>query len=278
MIVAVEQTLTVTLTHSILFVTDSQFVVNVVDQILDGTISKSPHKKAHWDLISRLSDAWQPARLHLLKIKPHLQLHEATSRADAWHIRGNAYADEAAGKSRTLDDQDFDSLCQHVRNHRQQQHNLLSSVYQYLVALACSRMEKLEQLPPGSDANPAGPAHRTSATAFNRAIGACRSWVAKPPLFPMPQEPHQVVFWCCPWGTNLARRVWEYCNLLKWLDPAQVTDPHDHGISWTELACSFMLWSGRHLPVRISYKESLITVPYDDLRVQCLPVKSRSLG
>lgn len=71
--------------------------------------------------------------------------------------------------------------------------------------------------------------------------------------------------------------VWEFCTTLRWPEPTQAPMQNDYGISWTELACSFMLWSNRLLPVRLRHQEFAETVPYHDPKVQLLPVKSRSL-
>lgn len=103
-------------------------------------------------------------------------------------------------------------------------------------------MEKLESKPDPESGVPDRSAPRTAATTFSRTLHAFRSWVAKEPFFLPPPEPHRVVFWCCPWGVNLARMVWEYCSILKWPDPSQAHDTRDHGISWTELACSFICY------------------------------------
>lgn len=57
---------------------------------------------------------------------------------------------------------------------------------------------------------------------------------------------HLTVFWSCTWGANYARLVWEYFLQLKWPQKKSSKDP---GITWVELAISFILWSGWPLPV-----------------------------
>lgn len=132
-------------------------------------------------------------------------------------------------------------------------------------------MHKLETQPDLFTGTQAPEAPRTTATAFHHTRHTLRTWSSKEPFFENPPEPHRVVFWCSPWGVNLTRMVWAFCSLLKWPNPSQTHDPRDLGISWTKLACSFMIWSGRVLPVRIRVHEKLVIVPYCDERVQLLP-------
>ena len=277
MIIAVETTLTVTLTHSILFVTDSQYVISIIYRIHNGTIMRHPHKTSHWDLVHRLIQIWDGNRFTVQKIKSHLQLDMATSQQELWHIHGNACADEAAGKSRQLDDEEFSTLCQQVRLHRTQQQKNLTLVYHYLLDFACERMHKLETKTHDPQDSQASGVSRNTEAAFQTTLRTLKTWMPKVPFFPTPPEPHRVVFWCSPWGVNLTRMVWAFSTLLRWPDPSQAHDPRDLGISWTELACSFMLWSNRVLPIRLKIHDKLVTTPYTDPRVQILPIKARSL-
>ena len=78
------------------FYTDSQFVVNVIAHIDADTIHESPHKRDHWDLIIRLCQVWDRSRFHVFKIKSHLQIDNAHSYTEAYHILGNTLADEGS--------------------------------------------------------------------------------------------------------------------------------------------------------------------------------------
>lgn len=51
----------------------------------------------------------------------------------------------------------------------------------------------------------------------------------------------------------------------------------EQGITWTELAFSFMLWSNSVLPIRIQDKGSTQVLPFEDPRVSLLPVKQKSV-
>ena len=86
-----------------------------------------------------------------------------------------------------------------------------------------------------------------------------------------------MVFWSCPWGCNYARLVWSFCSLLQW--PAENTAPmpKDPGISWTELAVSFMLWAGRSLPSRVAGKTSNEVLEYHDPKTSLQPTKLKSV-
>ena len=71
--------------------------------------------------------------------------------------------------------------------------------------------------------------------------------------------------------------VWKYCSDLVWPDPSTATTPGDPGISWTELAISFMHWSNQFLPIRIKKDKGYHTLQYADPQVSLLPVKAKSL-
>ena len=279
MVIAVEQVVSCSATHSVAFVTDSQFVADILSAIESGTIWRHPHKQAHWDLIQRLLELWDSSRYFVLKIKSHQTLSDANNQLEAWHIHGNACADEAAGKARLTDDLTFSTLCQPARVHRLQESNHCDKLYAYLVDLALSRMLKIEQhrCPDVSGAAPAGMQSTSAHTAYLTQMQKLRVWVVQGHLFEHPAEPHRVVFWCCPWGTNLARMVWLYCRQLSWPCPDTPPITGEQGISWTELACSFMLWSRRPLPIKLREANKTLLLPYDDPRVSVLPLKQRSV-
>lgn len=72
----------------------------------------------------------------------------------------------------------------------------------------------------------------------------------------MPPEPHRVVFGqvhgvLYTFMRSVTGLVWQFCTLLKWPTKESSRVAHDSGISWVELAVSFMRWSGRYLPVEI---------------------------
>lgn len=102
-------------------------------------------------------------------------------------------------------------------------------------------------------------------------------WLISTEAHPLPPEPHQTVFWACTWGINMARLVWQFLTTLKWPPEATSPDRTDVGISWVELAISFMLWSGQTLPVKIRIDKGWRAYPLDDPKVQMQPPAQRSL-
>ena len=279
MVIAVEQVQACQGTHTVLFVTDSQFVCNIIEEIQNETIFRHPHKQAHWDLVQRLLELWDTVRFRILKIHSHKDLISASSHIEAWHIHGNSLADEVAGKVRKTDDTEFSQICTDIKQHRLSQLKIFENVYKYLVDLALMRMAKQEKDLAGSSSRHTtlGPASQQAQTAYQKQMTKLRGWIVRGSSFVMPPEPHRVVFWSCPWGTNLARLIWTYCGLLLWPHPDEAPAPGEQGISWTELAISFMLWAQCRLPVRIKENSSNIILPYDDEKTQLLPVKQRSI-
>ena len=65
--------------------------------------------------------------------------------------------------------------------------------------------------------------------------------------------------------------------MLKWPAENAAPVPKDPGISWTELAVSFMLWAGRSLPIRVANKASQEILEYDDPKTSLQPVKLKSV-
>ena len=261
------------------FVTDSQFVFDIVHAINCDSIHRHPHKHAHWDLIERLSQIWHSAKFQIRKIKSHQSLEQAQTQADMWHIQGNSYADEVAGKVRCTDDPDFSTLCNTIRTHYTKETAILNKVHDYLIDLSLARMLKLEQKQAGDSHQgaPVGLDSRPALLAFHHQLNRLRNWKVVGRLFEHPPEPHRVVFWCSPWGASLTYLIWKFCRSLDWPHPEEAPAPGDQGISWTELAFSFMLWSNTVLPVRLQDSRDTLILPFDDARVTLLPVKQRSV-
>lgn len=276
MVVAVEYAAKDNPTTPVTFVTDSQYVVHCISRIEDRTHSQNPHKKSHWDLMSRLACAWDPHRFSVLKIKSHTDITMASNAQEALHIKGNDLA--AAARLRTTDDPTFDALCKETRSFMNQQQDIFHNIYLYLLDIAYDRMTKLEE----ASAKPslhsaAGPLSAAEADVFANQIHKLRTWEPQGEPFATPAEPHRVVFWCSTWGSNITSLVWRFCALLRWLHPDAATQPGDPGISWTELAISFMLWSNRYLPLRVKETKGYKYLDFTDPAAQLLPVKSRSV-
>ena len=241
-------------------------------------------------MIRRPSQVWDSDRFHAFKIRAHQRLEDAQSSADEYHILGNIFADEAAGRTCATELPDFLTLCNYVQKHYNIQQKHMTEVYKYLLDLSCERMTQLEQQEekkyPGPDISTN---HRDAGTdetqqdhpnlthSFHKQIRSLRDWPIANNIFEMPEEPHRVVFWSCPWGSNYARLVWSFCSTLKWPAPDTAPIPNDPGISWTELSVSFMLWAGRMLPIRIKTGQGSEILEYHETKVTLQPVKSKSI-
>lgn len=75
----------------------------------------------------------------------------------------------------------------------------------------------------------------------------------------------------------MSRLVWQFLTLLKWLLDTTPRQRGDCGISWEELAFSFMLWSGQQLPVKVRTDKGWRAYPVHDPKVQLLPPAHRSV-
>ena len=272
-------------TSQVSFFTDSQFVVNVISHIEEGTILESPHKRDHWDLITQLCKVWICHRFHVFKIRSHQKLEDAHSSEEEYHILGNVFADEAAVRTCAADLPEFLQQCERLRAHYQNQRQHIYEIYKYILDLSCERMTTLDEIATenkksmnADDQQTAEGQQSTILTpSFSFKLAELRDWALATNLFVLPAEPHRVVFWSCPWGCNYARLVWTFCSLLKWPAENAAPVPKDPGISWTELAVSFMLWAGRSLPIRVANKASQEILEYDDPKTSLQPVKLKSV-
>ena len=272
-------------TSQVSFYTDSQFVVNVISHIEEGTILESPHKRDHWDLITQLCKVWICHRFHVFKIRSHQKLEDAHSSEEEYHILGNMFADEAAVRTCAADLPDFLQQCEHLRAHYQTQRQNIYEIYKYILDLSCERMTTLDEIATenkktmnaADQQTEAGQQSTILTPSFSSKLAELRDWPSATNLFTLPAEPHRVVFWSCPWGCNHARLVWTFCTVLKWPAETAAPVPKDPGISWTELAVSFMLWAGRSLPIRVANKASQEILEYDDPKTSLQPVKLKSV-
>lgn len=198
---AAEQSHDIPEPHHVTFYTDSQFVINTILKIEDGSIQACPHKRDHWDLIEHLTQVWQTHRFHACKIKSHRKLTDAQSYADALNIQGNNFADEAAVRTCAIDLPEFTVLCTQVRQHYQTQSETLKLVYQFLLDLSCARMTKLEEQHiinkeerTKSLREQAPDAIQGRNTPYlQEQVMLLRDWPCPCPVFAMPEEPHRVV-------------------------------------------------------------------------------------
>ena len=155
---------------------------------------------------------------------------------------------------------------------------IFHKIYMYLIDLAHARMYKLDNTKQKRTINAeGGPTSGEGVDVFQQQIQKLQQWQVQEAAFDIPPIPHRVVFWCSVWGTNMTHLVWQFCTLLRWPDPNTPRQPTDPGISWMELAISFMIWSNQYLPIRIKEGTTYQYLAYQDPQVQLLPVKSRSI-
>lgn len=257
------------------FGTDSQFALSIVEKVVNFAIDRYPHKHDHWDIIQRLQAVWDPNRFRAFKIKSHQKLEDATNETDLWNIQGNTCADQAAVRMRQTDLPEFDELCRSVMEHYQAQKAFHTKILHYFLDIAYARLSTVPHGTPDIEISSTS-AHSRDTPQLMRHIALFRAWTVDGEHFEQPPEPHCTAFWSCTWGANYARLVWEFCTFLHW-PKHQKNTTKDPGITWVELAISFMLWSGWTLPVKIPVDDIQIAYPLTHEKVQMLPLKKRSL-
>ena len=129
------------------------------------------------DLIERLQDVWDPSRFHC-KIKSQ-KLEDATNRKQLLDIQGNAFADNAAVKTRQLDDIEFQELCQQIRQHYIDQTHMFDHLCAYLLDIAYARMLKdAEDIPTKQDPLGHSDPHRSQRdnSQFQQHMAKLKNW------------------------------------------------------------------------------------------------------
>lgn len=86
------------------------------------------------------------------------------------------------------------------------------------------------------------------------------------------------MLWCCAWGPGHAALVRDFLAQLRSPDVEADDDPQDPGTPWLELAVSYILWSGRRLPIKPKGDKDGQALEFLDARVQLLPNRERWWG
>lgn len=86
-----------------------------------------------------------------------MSLSDATNLKQLYDIQGNDFADKAAVQSRQMGLPEFETLCQEVRLHYQQQRSMFEKLLHYLLDLAYARMMKQDENVQEPDTVPSDP-------------------------------------------------------------------------------------------------------------------------
>ena len=206
--------------------TDSQYVLDIAEKIRQYPDVKAFHKAKNFDLLSSFWHQLRTGHITLRKVKAHAFTKEDSVTTSFLKL-GNMAADAAAKVARL----------QYEQRHLERQHDddldkVQQQHFQLLYDLHCARdkwfamnEEKLT-LPTG---------HRNSL----QWMGELQHYTVTSPREPIifPTEVTEILDTCL-WGTEYSLQIFQWLQLLQF--PEQ-QDDNDPGISWYELAVSFLM-------------------------------------
>ena len=261
MVLAVEEISKQNPVPSARFITDSQYVCDLISLISCDMLIPDYCKSANGDLIGRLRAAWIKDQFHVQKIRSHQKITHHEEMKISWDKIGNACADYTASKAMVHLPSPIRHLSHQIASfHSTEKMNLLK-VLKFFVDHNRLRAQLIQNhiVTPlrfsesQTTAIPTG--NHFGMTSQAMGIDAYKILSDFNPVYnksfntDIPDE-H---FECVLQGSNVAKAVSEWAQLLRWPDNADETyqNDADWGISWFELLISFCLATRHFFPIRI---------------------------
>eukprot|EP00438_Fugacium_kawagutii_P032592 Skav236458 [mRNA] locus=scaffold1758:491624:494703:+ [translate_table: standard] len=243
------------------FVTDAQYVHDLVQYIEHPSDSAIDVNTSNCDIIEHIIPLWQASRFRVRKVKSHRSPNSATDIQDLYDILGNACADAAVSAILKKASGPIAAMSQRIASFHQNEKMMLHKVFQYLVDLNKARIRSLPTadvkpspvvLPPKQ---PAGtPVVLPSDVMGADALPVLQHFAPEDyEAMAHAEMPTEEVLQACQQGANMARAVVIWLQKLKWPKMDEAFKPHrsDWGISWIELFYDFHAFTGMFFPVRI---------------------------
>ena len=248
-------------------VTDSSYVVRVLQGFGKGLTAKDFCRAANLDLILLMEATWVPGTA-VRKVKSHVPDCEAL-RATAhclWDILGNRAVDAACKSALQLDMDIVHELAHATKVAVQEQLVALRQVFAYLLELNAAQLLLQPRQNSGGSQVAAPhmdcPVLQDGSPAVQRwTTLRTRVWVG-PPSPP----PTRAVFLGSPWGVRFTWMVWHWSQMVVWYK--QEPGPAS-GTTALELLCHFLVTTGELPPVRIvadDGKSRMVSCPIDQVR------------
>ena len=263
--------------HTLVITTDSQYVINTVQQVTRPHTFPSWHRLANADLLQLIATYWQPSKFLLRKVRSHqniTQMSPGPARDDAL---GNSWADTAAVRARQTDHPVIDSLFRRAQLWHNDQYTQTRCILEYLAALNLHHIQLKQTHTQNTTTGPSADLHTDWGTIFR----ARERYSIPIPADIYQPEVHPAFIAACVWGNQYADLVLRFCASLRWpssdghYTDTTITD----GITWHELAVAFIVNTGLQFPTWIRLGNSTRAQPihWQDPRVLALPVPRRSL-
>ena len=227
--------------HAGTVVSDSQYALTAVHMCRTAQDHRFLHKHANYDLLQKLWHALQNSQLAFEKIKSHQPLECAKTDAEAIRIYGNALADSAAQQAvhryRKVHPRYAD-----LAEEEEMQANL-QKVWTFRYGL----MKKRAQL---SVANSATEKVTIPGEPVPTLVQSLKLFAPYNPDQPNLCIPDELLRWSL-WGTAYSRDLFAWMKQLKWNPNPDNDRASQVGVSWLELALSFIWATSRIPPVNL---------------------------
>ena len=220
--------------------TDSTVALSVALRCIQGEPIINFQGDADFDLVIRLWPCLQYGKRQFFKVKAHRE-NEQTDAITMYHRLGNKRANDAAILA-------CKNFCPELVNDLQQMHEEVNNHRYHIRNLFKFYLEshqhraKLDSNVPAVDESTTMPHSRQAV------LEKIKSYQVADPWKRLPLPMHQLQY--CAWGDTFAKAMLVWMDAVKWPKMEALVDQQDIGISWAELAISFMLHSNLYFPVK----------------------------
>ena len=239
-------------------VTDSQYVINMVESLKRIRSIDVFQGSVNFDLLSSIWEKLQQGAFNIVKVAAHKLHHAEDNITVEFHKLGNEAADQSA-KSAWRKFVYSESLL--VDNGDLYETVSYDKILQFRYALQVARAKALQ----GQQLQDA---HLRADRTFTTQINSLKNWQVNNFWQFTYLQDHDVNLPYCLWGTQYAKQLLVWLSTLKW--PSEQSERRGCGITWYELALNFMLTMQVGLVVNTSSEKkqfSLKRLPMDSKEV-----------
>ena len=290
LLIALRAAMSLPASTCVVFVTDCQYVVNMIRKIVSQGPNFISGKTCHADILNDIASMWDTSRFQIRKVRSHQSFSSAQTLSQLWDRAGNHCADIAATSSLKNIPKPLRDISDENATWVRTERIWLRRVCHYFLALVRQRME-LFKLPENTgrhdtDRNGDASQHVMPPNLFGE--DAFRFLTDFHPadysMLPSIREvavPDAGILQLFLQGANIAQAMCRWCQTLKWpsnLDSSYLVET-DWGILWAELFVNFLLVTGLFFPIKISGNGSTaVFVDYESDAGRLSPWSRRSLA
>ena len=274
--------------------TDASYVLKVISQIPSIQKGCPVFKIPNFDLVMQLVALWDDNIHQCYKVKAHRKICEALDFCDAWSIVANHLADRAANRALVSEDQVIIDSAKSIVEHNQREFRWLREHFIYIIDLAKYRMKLLNEQKSVGEAKfhflsgevPASEggmqlSQQVDINEFHqRGCDILAGWYNDTyGTLNLPDiNPHVIA--ACSNGANVAKRFWDWLNLLEWPqhEIAEIPNPQNEwGVSFFELVVNYAMCTGDFLPIPLYPNQRYVEyVAYSSDSGFLLPTRKRA--